>query len=188
MKRFRNIIIVAMAGMLITCCGLTTVGAFTPKKTPTATATPPPTNTPKPTSGETSTKIAVPHFTPLPTNSHTPTNTQAPPTLTATQICVLDTGQSNTPSSPLLKLCTATPAPTVTLTRTPRPAPTATKAPTRKPAPTSAPAATNYDTNNDGKVTCADFQTQAQAQAAYNAGYTSLDGSDNDGQACESLP
>lgn len=46
----------------------------------------------------------------------------------------------------------------------------------------------NYDKNGDGKVTCADFQTQAAAQQAYNAGYTNLDGNDNDGKACESLP
>jgi hypothetical protein len=45
-----------------------------------------------------------------------------------------------------------------------------------------------FDNNGDGKVTCADFQTQAAAQRAYNAGYTNLDGNDNDGRACESLP
>lgn len=46
----------------------------------------------------------------------------------------------------------------------------------------------NFDSNGDGRVTCADFQTQAQAQEAFNAGYTRLDGNDNDGRACESLP
>lgn len=46
----------------------------------------------------------------------------------------------------------------------------------------------SYDNNGDGKVTCADFQTQTAAQQAYNAGYTNLDGNDKDGKACESLP
>lgn len=46
----------------------------------------------------------------------------------------------------------------------------------------------NFDSNGDGKVTCADFQTQAAAQQAYNAGYIKLDGNDKDGKACESLP
>lgn len=45
-----------------------------------------------------------------------------------------------------------------------------------------------FDNNGDGKVTCADFSTQAAAQQACNAGYTNLDGNDNDGKACESLP
>jgi hypothetical protein len=54
-----------------------------------------------------------------------------------------------------------------------------------QPAPAGG---TNYDHNGDGKVTCADFSAQAEAQAAYNAGYTNLDGNDNDGKACESLP
>jgi hypothetical protein len=44
-----------------------------------------------------------------------------------------------------------------------------------------------YDRNGDGRVTCADFDTQTQAQAAYYAGYTRLD-IDDDGIACENLP
>lgn len=88
---------------------------------------------------------------------------------------------------------TRTPRPTATVTRTPtKPRPTATKPrPTAtKPRPTSRPSggAANYDKNGDGKVTCADFKTQAQAQAALNAGYKKLDGNDGDGKACESLP
>jgi len=63
-----------------------------------------------------------------------------------------------------------------------------TPAPVIAPTDTPVPAPTNYDRNGDGKVTCADFSTQAEAQAAYNAGYTNLDGNDNDGLACESLP
>jgi hypothetical protein len=45
---------------------------------------------------------------------------------------------------------------------------------------------TNFDYNNDGSVTCADFSTCEQAQAALNAGYSSIDG-DNDGIPCENL-
>lgn len=66
-----------------------------------------------------------------------------------------------------------------------------TLAPTDAPltaVPTPVPQRPNYDNNGDGKVTCADFSTQAQAQEAYYAGYTNLDGNDNDGRACESLP
>jgi len=43
-------------------------------------------------------------------------------------------------------------------------------------------------------VDCADFRTQADAQAWYNRYYpyygdiARLDGSDNDGRVCESLP
>lgn len=36
------------------------------------------------------------------------------------------------------------------------------------------------------KVTCADFSSQASAQAAYNKGAKQLD-ADNDGKACENL-
>ena len=46
----------------------------------------------------------------------------------------------------------------------------------------------SYDRNGDGSVTCKDFSSQAQAQRAYNAGNFNLDGNDNDGRACESLP
>lgn len=54
--------------------------------------------------------------------------------------------------------------------------------------PPSSGGSGSYDNNGDGKVTCKDFQTQAAAQQAYNAGYTNLDGNDNDGKACETLP
>ena len=54
--------------------------------------------------------------------------------------------------------------------------------------PSSGGNSASFDSNGDGKVTCGDFQTQAAAQQAYNAGFTNLDGNDNDGKACESLP
>lgn len=78
---------------------------------------------------------------------------------------------------------TATPRPTAT----PYPTPPATLAPlpTRGPAPQQ-PA--SFDSNGDGKVTCADFSTQAAAQRALEAGHKNLDGNDKDGRACESLP
>jgi len=65
-------------------------------------------------------------------------------------------------------------------------APQATQAPAATPPPAAQPA--NFDRNGDGRVTCDDFSTQAEAQIAYNAGHTRLDGNDNDGRACESLP
>jgi len=90
---------------------------------------------------------------------------------------------------------TVTTIPTKTITPIP-PAtntvvPTKTPSPTKPPLPTAVPPtspSTGFDNNGDGKVTCADFQTQAAAQQAYDAGYTQLDGNDNDGLACESLP
>jgi len=100
-------------------------------------------------------------------------------------------------------LPTLTPTPTITFTptasNTPLPtrtiSPTRTRPPTQTPTivavfPTQPPASggSGYDSNGDGKVTCGDFATQAAAQQAYNAGYTNLDGNDNDGKACETLP
>ena len=35
---------------------------------------------------------------------------------------------------------------------------------------------------------CSDFQTQADAQRAYEKGSKQLDGYDHDGKACEALP
>jgi hypothetical protein len=66
------------------------------------------------------------------------------------------------------------------------PAPTAapTTAPTPRPTTPSTP---NFDRNGDGRVTCADFRTRAEARVALLAGYTNLDG-DGDGIPCESLP
>ncbi len=98
---------------------------------------------------------------------------------------------------------TITPVPTQTIAPTETPAPTQTPLPTNTLAPL--PTATifieifptqpqssggsgNFDSNSDGKITCSDFNYQHEAQQAYNAGYTNLDGNDNDGKACESLP
>lgn len=43
------------------------------------------------------------------------------------------------------------------------------------------------DDSGGSELTCADFQFQQDAQAAYNNGARQLDG-DNDGIACENLP
>lgn len=87
---------------------------------------------------------------------------------------------TNTPLPSPTKFPTRTPFPTIPPTRT------ATRTPTQAPA--SGGGQTGFDNNGDGRVTCADFQTRAQAQRAYEAGYRNLDGSDNDGKACEGLP
>lgn len=61
--------------------------------------------------------------------------------------------------------------------------------PSQQPPTSSSSGGTgnNFDTNGDGKVTCADFTTKADATVALHAGYTNLD-SDGDGIPCESLP
>lgn len=65
------------------------------------------------------------------------------------------------------------------------PPPTATEPPPEAETPT--PDSTEFDTNGDGQVTCEDFATQAEAQAALDAGFTELD-EDSDGIACPDLP
>jgi endonuclease YncB( thermonuclease family) len=59
---------------------------------------------------------------------------------------------------------------------------------TTQQAPLATQPPIQYDSNGDGKVTCADFSTHAEAQEAYSTGQTELDGNDGDGQACETLP
>jgi len=89
------------------------------------------------------------------------------------------------------RLPTAKPTAQPVATAKPAPKPTAVPKPTPAPAPratnTPAPAAKSFDNNGDGKVTCADFKTQAEAKVALAAGYTKLD-NDGDGIPCESLP
>jgi len=101
--------------------------------------------------------------------------------------------EAPSPEATLTAAPTDTPEATATLTPTETIAPTARPAakPTITPAPratnTPAPAAQNFDHNGDGKVTCADFKTQAEAKAALAAGYTKLD-NDGDGTPFESFP
>jgi hypothetical protein len=75
-----------------------------------------------------------------------------------------------TPSSPLLPTPTAVPTPS------PRP----TNPPLTRPA-------SDFDRDGDQRVTCADFDTQADAREALDAGYVDLD-DDRDGVPCETLP
>jgi hypothetical protein len=85
-------------------------------------------------------------------------------------------GGSNTP----------VPKPAPVPVSAPKPAP----APAPKPAPIPAPS----PPSRPADVDCSDFRTQAAAQAWYNRYYpyygdiARLDGSDNDGRVCESLP
>lgn len=108
-------------------------------------------------------------------NTRTPRPTTPSPTVTITRT----TAPTNTPEP------THTPRPSKTPTATPTERPTRTATPL--PAPTSA-GPKNYDKNGDGSVTCDDFNFQFEAQEAYDSGYTQLDGSDNDGKACETKP
>jgi hypothetical protein len=93
-----------------------------------------------------------------------------------------------------LPTATATITPTLTAQPTAKQLPAATVKPIPTAAPalqstdTPAPVAENFDRNGDGKVTCKDFTTQAEAQRALEAGQRQLDGNDKDGRACESLP
>lgn len=90
---------------------------------------------------------------------------------------------------------TATPTPTQTPlpTATNRPTATATTAPTNTPTAT-ATTALLYTCDHDA-YNCSDFDTQAEAQEVYNycvaQGFGDihrLDGNNNNGLACESLP
>lgn len=116
------------------------------------------------------------------------TATSAPatlvPTAEATAVAPSETPVSAT-QTPVLPTETTVP-PTATRVPTRAPAPTRVPAPTRAPV-VAAPPARSFDNNGDGKVTCADFSSQAQARQALAAGYKKLD-SDHDGIPCESLP
>ena len=64
-------------------------------------------------------------------------------------------------------------------------------APAPQPAPAPAPAPTPAPTPSVGDLDCSDFATQAEAQQVYNQDTSDphgLDGSPQDGMACESLP
>ena len=47
---------------------------------------------------------------------------------------------------------------------------------------------TEFDNNGGRKVVCKNFNSQAAAQEAHRARHIQLDGNDNDGRSCKSLP
>jgi len=161
----RKTILSVLGGFIALCCiclGAASVAdklGWLPTSTPTAT-----TLSIEMIIAQTSSAAQIQTAQMLPTNTMLPT-----PTL-------LD--------APATALPTSTTIPTATLLEFP----TATIVFILPTQPPSSGGSGNYDNNGDGKVTCADFQTQAAAQQAYNAGYTELDGNDKDGKACESLP
>ena len=150
------------------------------------------------------TDTSTPSLTSLPTNTAQPANTPIPPTPTATDTpAPSPTVQQDLPTATTQPANTPIP-PTPTTTDTPAPIPTtipptATTLPTFTPTPVPAlPTNTPQpqavcDCSHDA-YKCADFDTQARAQACFDyclsigAGdIHKLDG-DNDGRVCESLP
>jgi Excalibur calcium-binding domain len=115
---------------------------------------------------------ATPTGTSLPTLTAAPTDTAQPPTELPT-----DGPTAKPTTKPIAPKPTSAPPTARPVVNTP------------VPPPTSAPISggTNFDTNGDGKVTCADFATRAEATVALKAGHTGLD-NDSDGIPCESLP
>lgn len=96
-----------------------------------------------------------------------------------------------TPTATTQSEATATNTPTATSTSTS----TATSTPTATPTPTATTPSQGPCPCNANTLNCSDFDTQPEAQACFNwcvsqgAGdIHGLDGSDNDGLACESLP
>ncbi len=85
---------------------------------------------------------------------------------------------------------TPTPSPTPEPTQPPAPTPVPTTPPAAEPTPTPAPQSGFPDCVNTD-CNCSDFATWAEAKAvfdAYPGDPFGLDGSDNDGIPCESLP
>lgn len=81
---------------------------------------------------------------------------------------------------------TPNPAPTLDPTPTPDPAPTCDPAPTPDSPATPPASEPSGPPNSSGRLTCADFSTEAEASAAIPSN-PQLD-RDGDGRACESLP
>lgn len=177
-----------------------TATVLSPSITPSATAS----ITPSPTASVTPTMTpsATPTLIVTATASATPTATIAAATATATATVTPSVTATATPTK--TPTTTATRTPTATATRTPTatatptktPKPTATIKPTKTPKPTAT--ATTIPGNcticSSDVYNCSDFRTQAEAQECYDycydiAGYDvhGLD-SDDDGEACESLP
>ena len=146
--------------------------------------------------------------TPVPATStptleatNTPTNTPVPPTATNTPVPPTATNTPVPPTDTPLPTATNTPVPVPTNTPVPLPTNTPVPVPTDTPVPvfptdTPVPPAPAAVCDCSGNVyNCSDFSTHNQAQACHDycmqqVGYDihGLDGNDNDGLACESLP
>ena len=144
--------------------------AIPPTPTPTSTPTvvvPTPTPSPSPT--------AVP---PTPTQTPTPTPTAVAPTASPTPT---PTAASSTP--------TPTPQPTPTPTPSPTPTPTPVATPTAPSQPTSEDgrsALERWDTNGNGRITCAEAEEHGIAPVHRDhPAYEYMDDRDNDGVVCE---
>ena len=138
-----------------------TAAVPTPTPTPTPTATvPTPTPTPTPTAAA-----------PTPTSTPTPTAAVPSPTPTPTPAAA--------PPTP-----TATPAPTV-VGATPTPAVTAT-APSQPTSEDGRSALERWDTNGNGRITCAEAEEHGIAPVHRDhPAYAYMDDRDNDGVVCE---
>ena len=170
-----------------------------PDPTPVSTTTPPPTLTPTPTVvAPTPTLIPTPTVVaPTPTLIPTPTVVAPTPTPTPTP-----TAAAPTPTpTPTATAAAPTPTPTPTPTAAP-PTPTATPAPTAVAAtPTPAVTATapsqptsedgrsaleRWDTNGNGRITCAEAEEHGIAPVHRDhPAYEYMDDRDNDGVVCE---
>lgn len=144
------------------------------------------------TASTTTTAEATETQTPIATATSSP---MATPTSTSMETATVT--QTTTSTTTLTATATKTPTQTFTTTPTKTQTPTVTSTPTKTPTPkataTKSPPA-NCSTCAYDAYNCADFSTQAQAQACYDycmaqVGYDvhRLD-ADNDGEACESLP
>jgi hypothetical protein len=161
--------------LLLACCAIFCLAVLVPKGGKVTPAPPRESETARPELRATEAVITP-----------TPRPTDRPPTETARPVATATHTQPPAPTPTHPTTLTFTPA---LPTSTRPPAPTRTTLPVVLATDTPAHAGTGgFDRNGDGKVTCADFSTQAEAQAAYDAGQRQLDGNDRDGKACESLP
>ena len=144
-----------------------------PDPTPVSTTTPPPTLTPTPTAvAPTPTPTPTPTAA-APTPTPTPTATVAAPTPTPTPT------PTAAPPTP-----TATPAPTA-VAATPTPAVTAT-APSQPTSEDGRSALERWDTNGNGRITCAEAEEHGIAPVHRDhPAYEYMDDRDNDGVVCE---
>ena len=175
-------------------------GTATPSSTPSATATTTLTGTPSATATVTATGTATstPSGTPTLTATATASSTpSATPTATATASATPTMTRTARPTATASSTPTNTPRATASSTPTRTPKPTATAKPTKTPKPTATATRVppgNCSTCAADVYNCSDFGSQEDAQACFDYCWDltgrdvhGLD-SDNDGEACESLP